>query len=60
MKTDTRYFRYYPCIMNILIFPSKIWAKKVYTIHGKIHHVLPFSLPKKDDLNFSTFNHGRN
>ena len=22
-----RYFRYYPCIMHILIFPSKSWAK---------------------------------
>ena len=28
IRTDTRYFRYYPCIMHILIFPSKISAQK--------------------------------
>ena len=28
MRTDTRYFRFYPCIMHILISPLKIWAKK--------------------------------
>ena len=27
-RTDTRYFRYYPGIMLILIFPLKFWAKK--------------------------------
>ena len=27
-RTDTRYFRYYPCMICILIFPSNIWAKK--------------------------------
>ena len=27
-RTGTRYIRYYTCIMCILIFPSKIWAKK--------------------------------
>ena len=27
-QRDTKYFRYYPCIMRILIFPSKIWAKR--------------------------------
>ena len=26
----------YPCIIYILIIPSKIWAKKVHIIHGKI------------------------
>ena len=31
-RTDKRYFRYYPCIMHILIFPSKIWAKSVHYI----------------------------
>ena len=25
---DTKYLRYYPCIMCILIFPSKFWAKE--------------------------------
>ena len=39
-RTDTRYFRYYPCIMCTLIFLSKIWTKKVCLIHGKIWYLI--------------------
>ena len=39
-RTDTRYFRYYPCLMCIFTFPSKIWAKKVHIIHGEIRYVV--------------------
>ena len=42
-RTDTCYFRYYPCIMHSLIFPWKMWTTKCawymanYWVHKTLH-----------------------
>ena len=40
-RTDTRYLRYYPCMMCFHVFPSKIWAKK-HTFYMTKYSTLKF------------------
>ena len=49
--TATRYFRYYPCIMRILIFPSKMWAKDAhYTQQNTVLSLSSHSAPALSHL----------
>ena len=49
--TATRYFRYYPCIMRSLIFPSKMWAKDAhYTQQNTVLSLSSHSAPALSHL----------